>query len=236
MSRSARSRLSEYAAAAWRPSSRAKRLSKTSAGTGPVALSTRWADAMSCGSKIRREPFMQPRRHAAGSQRRDHRVRQLMREDTIELRQILPRAFHRHANTAVEDPVGPLGRAGQITKLLFGVERHRDRAGRVRANRTADPPVRGIQNRERAVRQRAIRRSLEDDGEPAVVALCQAAMNRQLLAPRLEPPADVGISGLLGEHVLVRGDRIIQRHQCCTRSRRAVSPRPSASHSAAALF
>src|SRR4029077_14967019 len=65
-------------------------------------------------------------------------------------------------------------------------------------------------NRERAVRQRAIRRSLEDDGEPAVVALCQSAMDRELFSPGVEALADVGISWLLGEQVLVGGDRVIQ--------------------------
>ena len=121
---------------------------------------------------------MQPRRHPARGERRDHRMRQLVHDHAIELGQILMSALHRYANPAVEQAVGPLGRAGQIAKLLLGVKRHHDGAGRVGPNRCADAPVRLIQNGERTIRQRAVGTPLEDDRKPAVVPARQRAVER----------------------------------------------------------
>ena len=74
-----------------------------------------------------REPLVQPGGHAARRERADERVRELVREHAIELRRVLERAAHRHANHAVVRARGPGRRARDVAELLARVEHDRHR-------------------------------------------------------------------------------------------------------------
>ena len=69
-----------------------------------------------------RKTFVEPERHAGARDAVNQRVRELMRQDALELRRILERSLHRHADAAIVGASCPLGGLRDVVELLARVQ------------------------------------------------------------------------------------------------------------------
>ena len=117
-------------------------------------------------------------------------MRQFVGEDAIELRQVLHRAGHRHANLPVKLSVGPLRSAGDVVKLLLPVENDVDRRRRIGAQCLADLEECVSEHTGRTGRERLLYRTIEPDRETIVFHGGVVLRQCRFISPLLEAAAN----------------------------------------------
>ncbi len=129
---------------------------------------------------------MQPRRNVPGCDTPNHGVRQFVRQDAVEFRQVLQRTPDGQAYLSVESTAGPLRRSGDVAKLLLGIEDDVDRRAGIGANQLADAPEGVGEHRSRAHRKPLLDWSVEHHGEAIVLQRLVTPVRRRFALPGFE--------------------------------------------------
>src|SRR4029453_18290647 len=119
----------------------------------------------SCWFEYSREPLVQPCGNHTSAQGGNDGVDELMRQDAVEVIELLGRAADRHPNTAVVRCHRPRSQLRNLAELFPRVEDNGDSLRRVHAGPAANTPVRTLDSVRCFTSERFFDRPLEKHAE-----------------------------------------------------------------------